>query len=191
MQSNSYIVYLFITLLLVSLMISLFSVAFNTSVEIDDAVSNLYSLFEMIVYGLFFHNILTNPNDKKVTVYVFFTLFILNVLNFLLYEGFWVFNSLALTLNSIVYIIFTILYFRQILKNPVTLNLEKYPVFWLAAAIFFYHSASLFIFLFQKFIYLGYFTTSFPIWYIHNFFMILYELIIGYAFLLWIPRKTT
>ncbi|MCB9044334.1 MAG: hypothetical protein R2798_03255 [Chitinophagales bacterium] len=154
-------------------------------------IVNLYNLYELVIYGIFFYRILENLKERKATKYIFSIFLITNVLNYFFYEGIMVFNSLALSLNCIVYITFAILYFRQILQNPVTLHLEKYPIFWLVAAIFFYHSASLFISLFQKFIYLGYFAASFPIWNLYNIFVILYELLIGYALLLWIPHKTS
>jgi hypothetical protein len=79
--------------------------------------------------------------------FILFFFIIFSLVNSFFIQSIWVFNSNAISLSSAVYIVFSVLYFYQLLRNPASEGLEKSPMFWLNTGVLIYYSSTLILFL--------------------------------------------
>ncbi len=140
---------------------------------------NLFLLAEFLFISLFYKKHLYKSKTLfwGVTIPVFI-FFILNTI----YNSVFEFNMFGAGIFCLVYIIYGLLGFYQLLQRPVIIYLNKIPFFWINLAFFLYSSANCLLFLFGSYLRATDFQLLFTIWGI--FFTsinILHYLLIGIA----------
>ncbi len=61
-------------------------------------------------------------------------------------------NSFSITLTSLVFIIFSILYFLKLMRDLPTTQIQKLPMFWINTAVLVYFAGSFFVFLLRNYL---------------------------------------
>lgn len=109
----------------------------------------IISLIEIAVYSYFFKNILTSENQKKFINPILITFCALSAL-FILSESFihlnFTYAFLAYSTASVSFIfliLYSFLYYKQLLNSESSLNLLSRPSFWIVTGIFFYSFVSI------------------------------------------------
>jgi len=101
-----------------------------------------------------------------------------------------VFNSNTITVSSVLYILLSITYFHQLLRNTAHLALERTPMFWLNTGVLIYYSGTLLLYVLVNYV-AGLGETakvSISLWALNIVFNIILN--IFYALALWVsPQK--
>ena len=88
-------------------------------------------------------------------------------------------DTLAITIESIAMIIFSMLYFAQLIEKK-RIKLIQFPMFWINAAILLYFSGSFFLFLFSTYIFSDA-EQYYEYWSVHNAFVIIRDILFTVA----------
>lgn len=102
-------------------------------------------------------------------------------------QGFFFNNTLSKTVESVLLILFSLLYFHKTIKELQIAQLEATPMFWFNSGVLLYFSGSLFIFIFSNYLLIYSQELGIQIWAIHAFFMMLFYFTISIA--LWVNHK--
>jgi hypothetical protein len=97
---------------------------------------------------LFYYKMLNSAGIKKVLQFVGFGIIVFGVLEFTIIQSPDVMNQYTLILSNTFGILITLLYFRQILRDPRVISLVRSPVFWITLATFVYCAGCLPYFIF-------------------------------------------
>lgn len=109
----------------------------------------IISLIELAVYSYFFKSILISESQKKFIKPIFITFCVLSALSLLLkslMKQSFTYSFLIYNTSNVAFIfliIFSSLYYKQILSSESTLNLFSRPSFWIVTGIFFYSFISI------------------------------------------------
>jgi hypothetical protein len=115
-------------------------------------IANMYVVLEMVILTFIYRDNLKDILSHKVietTLLVFSIFAVWNMYNI---QGFYEINSYSRTLESVLMIIFSLMYFYKIMQKLESDNLVKEPMFWLNAGVLLYFSANVFIFVFSSFV---------------------------------------
>jgi len=102
-------------------------------------LSQVLCILEYVFYAIIYYNLFRGRAVKKfilVTIALFFVFFVINALFFQSFTT--VFPTNAIMTAEILYVIFAILLFRQMLRYPLQVNIMKQSVFWFNTAILFF-----------------------------------------------------
>lgn len=111
------------------------------------------------------------------------------VINVLFLESIWAYNSNSLSVESLLLVVFSVLYFYQMLQKPELTPIEKQAFFWINSGVLVYFAGNIFIFVFMRVIIefnldrSDYYTT-----YIHSILNITCNLLFGIG--LWCKPQT-
>lgn len=61
-------------------------------------------------------------------------------------------SSFSITLTSLVFIIFSILYFLKLMRDLPTIQIQRLPMFWINTAVLVYFAGSFFVFLLRDYL---------------------------------------
>ena len=113
---------------------------------------HLYTLGEFILFSYFYMSLLNKPiRFKKIFGYFILVGSLLIILNSILFQSIYAFNTFAKTFVQIIIIGYAVLYFYYLVENP-NLSVAKSKSLRLVnSAILVYYSGSLFIFMCGKF----------------------------------------
>lgn len=115
-------------------------------------------------------------------------LFILFVIvNTLAFQNWNTFNSNAITLAGLSYMVFSLMYFHKLLKSPTYQALEKTPMFWFSTGILLYNSGSLILFFLVNNIRDENRDVIYASWMLNVIFSILYY--VSYTIAIWVKPK--
>lgn len=103
-----------------------------------------YFIITAIFYQQFEHKIIRRALLIVACIYGLYS-----VLNLLVVQGFFVINSFSLTVESILIISLALVSFAYIFQKVDVIHLEKYAMFWIAAAMLYYYASNLFLFMFS------------------------------------------
>lgn len=110
-------------------------------------VYHFYTPMTFIVMGLVYGRVLKPLVNIRV-IYLGILLFVIfGIINSLFIQNLIEFNSNAVRLSSILYVVFSILYFFRLLRFPMDISLTKVPMFWLNTGVLVYYSGTLILFL--------------------------------------------
>ncbi|WP_424962652.1 hypothetical protein [Ekhidna sp.] len=110
---------------------------------------NTWHLFNCLLAGWFYLRIL--PEKKKFLIAVLISFVVISVLSFLVSYSFFEVNTIVSTSGGMIIIIFSVISYLQLLKNP-SIKLSSLPVFWIITSLFAFSSVMLLIFLFQNYL---------------------------------------
>jgi len=155
-----------------------------------DASSNALALFKInnmpllhiyvaggfLFLSAFFNKVFEGYINKKIIFYAAITFFIFTIINSVFIQSIYYFNSYALTIESIIIVIYTLSTYTIILNKTVKKNRADSltSIHWINSGLFLYYASSLTLFYFGKII------TSSPrshhinyTWVLHSVFSIL------------------
>ena len=95
------------------------------------------------------------------------------------------FNVYARSIESFCFMVYSVIFFAQVLKEMKIKNLERHPVFWISCGIILFYATNFFIFIFSGDLFR---TVNIPTWYqfwkLHAIFVIVLN--VFYTIALWI-----
>ena len=131
-------------------------IAFSV-VEFGEGSNNLpiYHIHVVILFYLF-NRIYQYVLGETIKSYLFDLLLIFFIL-FAFINSIWIqplntFNSNTIVAGSVIYILFSLLHFRQLLQLPTLRILTEDWTFWLSTGLLLYHSSALMLFFFVNYI---------------------------------------
>lgn len=101
-------------------------------------VAHIWAVIEYAFFSLTYFYLLTNRWVKKAIIASIVAMFILEVVNVLFFEKLTQFPSLILEASHIVYVVYSLLLFRQMLLVPAEQSLFKQSLFWFNINVLFY-----------------------------------------------------
>jgi hypothetical protein len=106
----------------------------------------VYNLFITIRFGLLsaiFYQILDAPEIKKLILYISPVLILFGLLNYLIFQGPFQYNTYSVIFAHIPIIMLCLYYFKQLLDETRIIALHKEPLVWMTLGTFIYHAVSL------------------------------------------------
>lgn len=100
------------------------------------------SFFSRIYYRAF-----STPLLRTVVMVLGTAAFLLVLVNASFLQGIWIYPSLSNTVQSIIMITFSLLYFYQIFTRQEYIHIEKQGLFWINSGVLIYFSINIFLFM--------------------------------------------
>lgn len=101
-------------------------------------VAHIWAVIEYALLSLTYFYLLTSRWVKKAIVASIAAMLILEIINLLFFEKLTQFPSLILEASHIVYVVYSLLLFRQMLLVPAEQSLFKQSLFWFNINVLFY-----------------------------------------------------
>ncbi|MDB5090937.1 MAG: hypothetical protein JWR09_4931 [Mucilaginibacter sp.] len=101
-------------------------------------VAHIWAVLEYAFFSLTYFYLLTNKHVKKAIIVSIIAMLILEIVNVLFFEKLTQFPSLILEASHIVYVVYSLLLFRQMLLFPAEQSLFKQSLFWFNINVLFY-----------------------------------------------------
>lgn len=100
------------------------------------------TFFSVIYYQAFYNKLL-----QKVVLFLGPAALMMVLVNAFFLQGIWMYPSLSNTIQSIVMIAFSLLYFYQIFTRQEYIHIEKQGLFWINSGVLIYFSINIFLFM--------------------------------------------
>lgn len=139
---------------------------------------HLYTIFEFVIIGLFYHTYFGNFFNRKTLPFTIIIFVILAIINGFFIQGIFNFNTYASGIEGILIIFLSLLCFYKMLIELDTRDPTKQPVFWINSGFLFYFAGNLFIFILSNFIKGDNYLLSLA-WGMHAFLMLVLHLFLG------------
>ncbi len=111
-------------------------------------VYHIHTTWEFAYLAGIYYNVVGNRGNLKKTIFILgITFGIFSVLNLVLWESLFEFNSYQRGIEYLIVMIFLIFHFSTLLKRKKAENLELHPYFILSLGYFIYFSGTIFLFL--------------------------------------------
>jgi hypothetical protein len=150
---------------------------------------HLFTLIELLFFGWVYKEAFENVLLKKIVAALTVLLGVFTIINSVLLESIWTFNSISATAESVYLIVLSLLLFRQLLLQREVMFLDRHPLFWLNSGVLLYFAGNLFVFMLQHAI-AGSAQKGYVYGIVHSVINILANLLFGIA-LLCRPRLPT
>jgi hypothetical protein len=105
---------------------------------------HLFIIVSIVFIGSFYYLAFFNKVLKK-AVLILSTITLIMVLFFA--RNIWVYPSASNAISGLLFIIFSVLYFYQLLTRQEFIHIEKQGNFWINAGILFYYAVNMFLFM--------------------------------------------
>ena len=171
--------YVFLSWLVCSGVTNLVCVALASNGINNMYVQHVYTMFEFTFLLILYWKVMLSRRIRKATIWCTVAFFIFKTTDLLFITSFHQVDTLAITIESIIAIVFSILYFGQLL-NERTPNLTAVPLFWINSGIIIYFSSNFFIFLFSTYI-LEDAEQYYVYWSIHNTLVVIRDILFTIA----------
>jgi len=149
-------------------------------------VFHVYTIAEFFLLGYIYHLILKD-NLKNLVLYIIAGFTIFSIINSLFIQKITEFNTYARTVENILLILLSIIYFYTVLKDLKIKRLSKEPMIWINMGVLFYFSCSLFLFIFSNILLNLSMKINDVMWFVHGIFNLTLYLFITIA--LWLAPK--
>ncbi len=147
---------------------------------------HLLAVIELVCIFLFYDQILSPLHSRRHWLVL---LLLLNMIYLLLWGNLYVFNPIAWSMNTVVFIFLGFAYYYQLYQKGDGIQIEKDPLFFINASFLIYASGSFFTYLFGKEILGGERTDFFHnAWIIQSIASLVKNLILVYG--LWLYKYT-
>ena len=123
-----------------SLISQLISIADTTTMP----EAHFYVPFEFIILVLFYQNYLTGYINKKYIWLIISGFFLLSILNALYFQGIDEYPNIPRGVESMVMVVFSVLYFHKVMVEAKIKNLAKEPMIWINTGMLIYFSGDFF-----------------------------------------------
>lgn len=148
-------------------------------------VGNLYLLIQFCLILYILYNYI---RYKKVVIFLFGVYMVYYIFNLFYFENILMFLTTANTVGSLVIILLLLYFFYQQLTEPVVIEMQKTPINLIFFAFLLYYGGSLFVFLTSNYFLTFFKGTNFQIWMIHNVCNILKNILVAIA--LWLHYRS-
>jgi hypothetical protein len=141
---------------------------------------HIYTVVEFTLISLFYVKVISN---RRITPFIIGVLF--PFLGLAVYEFITNRNGLDVictTTESIILMLYAILGFSSMLRNPVQSRVVAIPLFWFNTAVLIYFAGCLFLFIFSSYILSHYQRQLYELWGIHSVMSIIFYLLIATGF---------
>jgi hypothetical protein len=101
-------------------------------------IAHIWAVIEFALFSVTYYYLLTSGWVKKAIIASAVAMFILEVINVLFFEKLTQFPSLILEASHILYVVYSLLLFRQMLLVPAEQSLFKQSLFWFNINVLFY-----------------------------------------------------
>jgi hypothetical protein len=115
-------------------------------------IAHIWAVIEYLFFSLTYFYLLTNRWVKKAIIVSMIAMLILEIVNVMFFEKLTKFPSLILEASHIIYVVDSLLLFRQMLLFPTEQSLFKQSLFWFNINVLFYATS-----MFLNFALLSYF----------------------------------
>jgi hypothetical protein len=129
-------------LLSFSLLETLISLVLYTNGINPNYALSVFEFFSLSIYSCFFYYTLKWRRLKNALLAVNIICCLFAIVNFLFIQEKFV-NGYNRTLQSLIIILFSLIFFYKLLKELPSQQLQKLPVFWIVSGIFFSHAGQL------------------------------------------------
>jgi hypothetical protein len=141
---------------------------------------HIYTVIEFTLISLFYVKVISNPRITPFMIGALFPFLGLAVYEFITNRN--GLDVICTTTESIILMIYAILGFSSMLRNPVQSRVVAIPLFWFNTAVLLYFAGNLFLFVFGSYIQ-SHFQNQFNgLWRIHSVMSILFYLLIATGF---------
>jgi hypothetical protein len=103
---------------------------------------NLVQMFVISFQLYLVREIVHGRKAKKVFLYFLFSYLLLSLMNFFLIQKITVFNTMTLSIGSLLIVSATIYYFWELFQLRYSVNLLRQPSFWICSGLLFYYTCS-------------------------------------------------
>jgi len=100
--------------------------------------AHVWAVIEFGFFSLTYYYLITSPAVKRSIIYAIGGMVVLEIANVFFFEKLTQFPSLILEASHIVYVIYSLLLFRQMLLSPAEQSLFKQSLFWFNINMLFY-----------------------------------------------------
>lgn len=100
--------------------------------------AHVWAVIEFGFFSLTYYYLITSPAIKRTIIYIMGGMVVLEIANVFFFEKLTQFPSLILEVSHIVYVIYSLLLFRQMLLSPTQQSLFKQSLFWFNINMLFY-----------------------------------------------------
>jgi hypothetical protein len=107
-------------------------------------IYNIFTPIEIIFYSWLFYNIYQNSVLKKVALFFIPVYLVAVIINQAFIQGFAVFHSYTMLLGDFFMVVFSCLYFYELLRSETQQHLLKIPSFWIVIGLFFFYLGNIF-----------------------------------------------
>lgn len=153
----------------------------------NNPIYHVYAIIEFFLILQIFKIELTNLLFHKTFNIVFVLFLMFGVVNAVLWQNVFIFNSNVTTVLSLLVIVLVLIYYYSLLQKAKLEPLDKMPIFWISSGMMLYFSTNLILFFISKNeIFIN--KNGYTIWSIHSVVNILS--ICFYTYALWIKPKT-
>ena len=101
-------------------------------------IAHIWGVLEFALYSATFYCLLNNSKIRKAIIVAVALMTVLEIWNVLFFENLLQFPSLILNISQIVYVLYSLLLFRQMLLFPAEQSLFKQSLFWFNLNMLFY-----------------------------------------------------
>ena len=150
---------------------------------------HVYTPLEFIFLTIFYSRIGARSIGNRTALWMISMFVIFSIGNSIWIQNIYTFNTYSRSLEALVFIIVSLLTFRQFLRELNQESLQQDPVFWVNAGFLIYFSGSLFLFILSNYILPMTRSANLHIWAFHSFLSIVLYCLISIG--LWKAKKTS
>ena len=179
----------FIPFLSLMFVASVYEIVFTTYLKIPvDHWVVFYNFMAFVTLFYFYYQLL---NHQYKSLFIGFAFAFMGLCSYLFcnynFSHHFVFSSYLKVLQTSFILVFSVLWFIEVFKQKVELNLFKTPVFYFISALILYYCGVLFVFLSHKYIYQNHKSISGSIWSLNLYLNLVMRFLSIYG--VWIARK--
>lgn len=152
----------------------------------NSLVYNIFSVFECLLLGTYYYQILHSPTIRKGLITVLVVFMVGSIVNLLWGEGSG-FNANTYMVAALIMLVVSLLYYYQLLTSLEVPFLLKSPHFWINSGVLLYFSGSFFVFMFAGLILSIEFKPEFEYWNITALLNITFRIILAISF--WLVKR--
>lgn len=141
---------------------------------------NQYQLISTAFISCFFYAVIKAPGMKRIFVIVPAVIMLITVLT-LMRDGIAALVSYVVTLQALMIISFSILFFYRLLADLPTIQVLKYPMFWIVSALFFSYSGKLVVYGVVNYLQHILYDSLIIVWIMHNTLTIISNITVFYG----------
>ncbi len=113
-------------------------------------IFHIYIIISVLFLGAMYYLAFFNQFLKKTIVALSVTALLIIIFNLIFNENIWDYPSVSNTVLSVMIIVYSLLYFYQLLNRQEFIHIEKQALFWINAGMLFYFALNVFLFMLFK-----------------------------------------
>jgi hypothetical protein len=113
-------------------------------------IFHIYIIISVLFLGAMYYMAFFNQFLKKTIITLSVIALLMIIVNIIFNENIWDYPSVSNTVLSVMIIVFSLLYFYQLLNRQEFIHIEKQALFWINAGMLFYFALNVFLFMLFK-----------------------------------------